>query len=394
MLKQALIFKNLGLKRKLIIKSDVLRYQGIFLGHPIIGPRQLNLHVTNVCDRKCIFCWYNSPLVSKKDAPRHMNFGVIKRLILDCKEMNIGTINLEGGEITLYPEINKLFLLIKSAGFRLITYSHLAFSGNHLDYLRFADSINVNLSASNKDSYIDIHGDNKFQQVIKNLYSLYKLKREYGKPEIILSFIITELNYKQIKKFIGLAKKLHVDKIKFKLHIATKELQQLVLTENSFMRLRKMLSCLLKQDLKIKNNLMQIYNIITNDNFLKNRFYLNWTNRHNDRYFYYYAFPGNRINCFIGWFYSLIDEKGRVIAPCDNVGVCIAGNIHKESFKHIWYNSYKFKKIRNESMNEIDIRQKKWNECRYCGYVALNKKMLSVIKTINPKFFLKNIVKE
>jgi len=239
-----------------------------------------------------------------------------------------------------------------------------------------------------------MHGDSKFQDVLRNLDILYKIKKKYGGPKIILSFIITEFNYKEIEKFVILAKKLHVDQLKFKLHIATKEMQQLVLTEKSFLQLKKMLTFLLKKDLKIKNNLLNIYNIITDDHFLKNRFYLNWTSRHNDRYFYYYAFPGNRINCFVGWFYSLIDEKGRVIAPCDNVGVCVAGNINKESFKQIWYNSYKFKKIRTESMNGIDIRQKKWHECRYCGYVALNEKMLSVIKTINPGFFLKNIVKK
>ena len=378
-------------KKILIKKRDILRYQGIFLGRPIIGPRQLHLHITNVCDRKCIFCWYNSPLVSKKESPRHIDFEVLKRLILDCKDMNIETINLEGGEITLHPEMKKVFLLIKSLRFRLITYSHLAFNKKHLDYLRFADLINVNLSASNKKSYEAIHGDNKFQQVIRNLYSLDAIKKKDGKPKIILSFIITELNYKEIEKFISLAQKLHADRLKFKLHKATKELQQLVLTKSSFTRLRKMLSCLLKKDLKIKNNLMQIFNIIKDDNFLKNRFYLNRTNRHNDRYFYYYAFPGNRINCFIGWFYALIDEMGRVIAPCDNVGVCIAGNINKESFKSIWYRSHKFQKIRTESMNEIDIREKKWHECRYCSNVDLNKKMLSMIKTINPTFFLKNI---
>jgi MoaA/NifB/PqqE/SkfB family radical SAM enzyme len=379
-------------KKIKLTKLDILRLKGIINNRPIIGPREVNIHINNACQRKCIFCWYFSPLVSWKEEQSQLPLPIVKNIVSDCAKMKVQTINFEGGEVTLYPHLKEAFQLVKSKGFRLITYSHLAFPDSYLETMKMADSINVNLSASSSESCQRMHGDNQFNQVINNLICLNRFKTVSGKPDILLSFIITELNYHEIEDYIRLADRLKVKQIKFKLHIATKEMKQLVITEKSTVKLKRIISRIIKKDIKIKNNLDYINSIISADGFLKKQISIDWSNRHNDRLFYYKAFPKNKIHCFVSWFYSLIDVTGRVIAPCDNTGYCVAGNVYKDHFSKIWFDSDEFKRIRNESMARIDIRQKKWYECRYCGHANFNIAITGILKKINPGLI--NIAKD
>lgn len=369
-------------------KFDLIRIKGIIKKQNLLGPRSINIHITNACGRRCLFCWYYSPFVTKKNKIEYLGFTKLKQLLYDCKEIHTQTIYLEGGEITLYPRIKEIFYLINSLGLKLNVYSHLAFDKKHLEYLKLADLINVNLSAVNEDSYRIIHGKGHFgfNQVVKNLFLISKLKKTFQKTKIILTFIITELNYQEIEKFIRLAEELNVEELRLELHIATKEMKQLVLTPQSLDNLKKIIYSLLNRKFRIKNNLINLYKIINSKSFLKNCFSFSWSLKHNDRYFYYNVIGKNKTNCFLGWFYSFIDEKGQVIAPCDNIGVCIAGNIYEEPFKNIWFNSDKFKKIRDESLGGIDVSKKKWFECKYCGYTNFNKRISSFIKKIHPGF--------
>lgn len=114
-------------KKIKLTKLDILRLKGIINNRPIIGPREVNIHINNACQRKCIFCWYFSPLVSWKEEQSQLPLPIVKNIVSDCAKMKVQTINFEGGEVTLYPHLKEAFQLVKSKGFRLITYSHLAF---------------------------------------------------------------------------------------------------------------------------------------------------------------------------------------------------------------------------------------------------------------------------
>ena len=367
-------------------KFDIVRLKGLLTDRPIIGPRAVNIHLNNICRRKCIFCWYFSPLVTWKDKPRQLSFAVLKKLICDCAKMGVQTMNLEGGEVTLYPRLKDAFLLVKSKNMKLAVYSHLDCPKKHIDYLKIADSISVNLSAYDRRSYRVIHGDDHFNQVVDNLRLLNSFKIKGAGPRITLSFIIMDINCLEIEKFIDFAVRLRVEEVRFKLFTATVEMKQLVLSEDSSKKLKKIILNILSRGTKVKHNLEDIYKTMSAHDFLKNRSSLDWAPNHNDRYFYYKIYSKKKISCFVGWFYALIDESGRVIAPCDNIGVCIAGNIYKDSLRKIWFDSPAFKKIRAESMTAINIRQKKWYECRYCSYANFNTAIAAYINKICPGF--------
>jgi MoaA/NifB/PqqE/SkfB family radical SAM enzyme len=360
-------------------KKDRVRLKGILRRKPLLGPRSVNLHLTNVCDRRCIFCWYYSPLVSRTCKAQHLEFDKARILLNDCRVMGVRTINVEGGEINLYPRIKDFFALAKSLDFRLECYSHLAFGRAALGYLKDADLIRVNLSASDQKSYRIMHGKSGFDQVIENLARLRAFKKERGLPEISLSFIITESNFDLLEHFFNLADKLRVDRVTCKLLSATQEMKSLILSEPSRMRLKDILFRLLKKEIPFRNNLKKIAQIIAAADFLKNKRAMNWGIRHNDRLFYYSAWRGWKARCFVGWFYAFIDERGRVIAPCDNVGFCVPGNINRQSFRDIWFDAPQYAKMRQEAMTQIDISKDKWLECRYCGNVDFNEEVLQAL---------------
>ena len=93
--------------------------------------------------------------------------------------------------------------------------------------------------------------------------------------------------------------------------------------------------------------------------------------------------PQDTLRCYTGWFNALINEKGQVVAPCDNIGVCIAGNVHRQSFRDIWFHSRKFQKVRRDALKGIDIRKDPWRECRYCGHAVLNKSVDAVLSRMD-----------
>jgi len=355
---------------------DRTRLSSIIRNNPTVGPRMCNIHVNNICERKCNFCWYFSPLVSKRERPRQLPFDALKRLILDCARLKVQTINFEGGEITLYPHLTEAFKLTKLLQLKIQAYSHLAYPHTSLNPMFLADIINVNLSSSSTESYAAIHGNTKFNFVIKNIRLLKRLAKP---PAITLTFIITEQNYQEISDYMELAARLQVDAVKFKLHTATEELKSLVISPRAKRYLQESIPRITKSTHKVKHNLPRILGLISMPEFGKNCFSLPRAFNHNDRHFYYKSFPGNKIKYYVAWFYTLIDERGRVIAPCDNVGVCITGNILKQPFRKIWLHSKKLEKIRRESMEKIDITKKRWYECRYCSYVEFNHMITSTL---------------
>jgi MoaA/NifB/PqqE/SkfB family radical SAM enzyme len=361
------------------LKSERLRLKGILSGKPLIGPRAVNIHLTNACDRKCCFCWYFSPMVSWYEKRIDMDLKVLRKVVRDCARMGVEEVNLEGGEVVLYPHVAEVFRMVHAQGMKLAAYTHLAYGPEHLEYLRLADRLSVNLSATTEKSYLRIHGADRFKDVIRNLRMLTAMRKKSGAPAIVLTFIINERNYKEIGAFLELAETLKVARVSFRLFEATSEMAPLVLSPRSAISLRRILAKAIAAKYRVVNNLLRIQEVVCREGFLKHRAVMERTERNNDRLFYYHASAQEKFRCYTGWFNALINEKGQVVAPCDNIGICIAGNVNRRSFKDIWFNSKKFQKVRRDALRGVDITRPRWRECRYCGHVALNKSIDSVL---------------
>ena len=354
---------------------DMLRVRSSILGRPLIGPMSINIHIIQACDRKCAFCWYFSPLVKNPPQRKLLDYKVLEQTLEDCQEIGVDEINLEGGEVVLYPHCEETFRKVKDLGMRLIAYSHLDFESKHLHYLALADQLTVNLSAITADLYKRVHGKSSgtLHNLLSHLDLLLNLRQKYGKPRIVLTFIVYKENYKQLRAFLDLAQEREVDKVIVRFFKATQEMRELMFTKDELEQLRATVEEALKIPYTFKNNLQSLWHIVNNSGMFEEVVSIDHAPMHNDRLFFYDATGGEKTPCNIGWFYSHIDEHGQVLAPCDSVGVCIAGNIYERSFKDIWFdNDYMHETLREASAG-IHTCSSKWKECRHCSYVLVNK---------------------
>ncbi len=355
--------------------KEMLRAKSALLGRPLIGPQSINIHAIQACDRKCAFCWYFSPLVSSPPKRVMLEWDVLKGVIEDCAEMGVDEVNLEGGEIVLYPHAEKSFRLVKELGMQLRAYSHLDFDSKHLRYLCLADRLIVNFSAMTEESYLRVHGkkSGSMANLLKNLDRLLVARRKYGKPKIVLTFITYEHNYKELPAMLKLAQERDVDRVFVRLFKATKEMKELVLSKEAMAEILETVETALKAGYTFDHNLQNVRNIIVHGHPNEHIVELTPTPMNNDRLFVYDSTGGETINCQVGWFYSFLDETGRVIAPCDSVGVCVSGNVNERRFKDIWFDNDRVHELLREASAGIHTCSKKWQECRYCSYVPVNK---------------------
>jgi len=370
-------------------KKDYLRIYGIIKNKVVIGPKTVNIHLNNYCNYKCLFCWYHSPLVkSNYKRKKELDFGILKRVIDECAEMGVEEISLESeGETFLYPKIIELISYIKSKGMKVGAYTNGFFENIDIENLKDVDWLAVNLSAGTERTYRVLQAGgraNAFRKVIKNLMHICALTKRYGKPKVWIVYIITELNYKEIEKIIKICAKLCIRYVKFKLIEATTETKMLMPSKSAIEFLKNAILKIKTKKYPLSHNLDEILSIISQQDFLKNCYGIEKTDLHNDRYFYFHNTQCEQYKCYIPWFKSYIDIEGRVIAPCDNGGMFIMGNIKNESFKDIWF-SKKYMEIRIRAKTELDLKDKIWQQCRYCTNTRFNKNIYELIKNIEKR---------
>lgn len=354
---------------------DILRAKSSLLGRPLIGPQSVNIHVIQACDRKCAFCWYFSPLISSPPKRVVLDYKVLEGVIEDCHEIGVDEINLEGGEVVLYPFAEQTFRKVKDLGMRLKVYSHLDFDSKHLRYLCLADLLVVNLSAMTEASYRRVHGkvSGSLANLVKHLDRLLVSRRRYGKPEIVLTFIVYDHNYKEMPAFLALAQQRGVDEVYIRFFKPTQEMKTLMFSRDSLAELLDIVETAQAAGYTFRHNFESLRNIIVHGRQFENMVTLTPTATNNDRLLAYDATGGEKINCHVGWFRSYIDENGQVVAPCDGVGVCVAGNVNQRRFKDIWFDNDFLHETLNEASRGIHSCSSKWRECRHCSYVPFNK---------------------
>ena len=352
---------------------DALRLRSAITGKPLIGPKSVNIHITSSCNYKCEFCWYFSPFVKDQPKRKILDYKVLEGVLEDCQEIGVDEINFEGGEVTLYPYWGQAFRKVKDLGMRLIAYSHLDCSAELLPGLSYADQLTVNFSAITEETFKRVHGKHvSMSRVLKNMDRLLAMRDKCGKPKIVLSFVVYDHNYQELAGFLDMAKERMVDKVVVRFFKPTEEMRQLFFSKDALVSLRQVVETALQKQYGFKHDLQHLQHILSNGKLFDNVDSLPHSPMHNDRLLFYDS-TGGSINCNVGWFYANIDEKGRVVAPCDNVGVCVAGNVNERRFKDIWFENDFLHDTLKEASRGIHTCSSKWKECRYCSYVSMNK---------------------
>lgn len=126
---------------------------------------ELDLHITNRCNMRCIHCCYSSGELSMDE----MSLDDIEQLILDAKSLGAKHLDIFGGEPTLREDLIDVVKLASSLELKveLLTNGFLVNEGR-LDHLLNAglDSVGVSLDGTKPEIYSKIRRVNCVDKVI------------------------------------------------------------------------------------------------------------------------------------------------------------------------------------------------------------------------------------
>lgn len=305
------------LKRRL-----VLRFKGVEARQPLIGPATVQLHLTDLCNLACQYCYYYGPgSTHRPTGKNHLPFDMFVRVVDDCVDLQVDTIYLSGqGDPTLHPRFYEMLDHLQQKPLSVTIYSNGTFPSERCRDILKADRIVINLGEADRASYRALQGKDLFMRVIKNIRELARLRPQLNpnfRMEVI--FIATRLNAASQVRTENLVRKLGADFIR-------KTVAEI--SEHN-------------QHIKLPDHEDQI------------------------------ELPGDWPPCYHGWFYSAIKLNGDVNVCCFMQRLTI-GNVFTTSFKDIW-GSDAYSRARGSALTGDTFRN--YHECINCRVAWRNKEI-------------------
>lgn len=301
-------------------------------------PTQLQFHLTNFCNLKCIFCPTRS-LVPGEQLKIENELSTEKWLdvIEQAVKLRIEEFHLCGGGEPFFF-LEKCLLVMKKIK-EYDKYGEVITNGTFLTpkvsetLVRIGwDKIYISLDAPDARTQNFLRGSNCFHRIIKNVKSLVELKKRYrkDKPRIAFHMVICNRNYRSVPQMLELAKKVGIDEVLLNaLNVWKEEIRKLQLNEKEEDELKKILVSLLKDKPEVDTNL---------EEFLAFEFYRSANIMDRKLKDMVRTIRGNGLSkapCFYPWYNISIFADG-VVQPCfipQNVGE----NIKEKSLREIWF---------------------------------------------------------
>ncbi|MCR5260413.1 MAG: SPASM domain-containing protein [Candidatus Gastranaerophilales bacterium] len=168
-------------------------------------PFKVGIHADLKCNVKCIFCrdeYVNEPYLTYKHSKL-----IDSTYIPMLKNAKLLILNGDGELFVskfykdLIPKVASTYPDIK---FELLTNGLLC-DEKHIEQFGLTDRMGlvmVSIHAATEETYNKIVIGSDFKKVIKNIEYLAKLKKEERLGELILSYVVCSLNYKELPEFI------------------------------------------------------------------------------------------------------------------------------------------------------------------------------------------------
>ena len=180
-----------------------------------ISPIKIDMGITTGCNAACKFCFGQFIGKSSMKNAIHLDKKILYNLFKDCRDLGIKAISLAGeGENTIHPDFYEILEYAKEFGIDLgIATNMIKLNKNRVkEFLEAFVWIKINLSASNRKTYKEIHGVDVFDDVIENIRGLVRVKREYNlKTTIGMQIVVIGDNTNEIIPLAKLGKELGVD---------------------------------------------------------------------------------------------------------------------------------------------------------------------------------------
>ncbi|MBM3250565.1 MAG: radical SAM protein, partial [Candidatus Omnitrophica bacterium] len=208
--------------------DNYLDIVGIFHGtNAFKGPSHVQIDLTNDCNNNCIGCWCNSPLLEEKMLPpeakrQTMPFGLVQEVLDELAFLGTKEIYFSGGgEPFMHPEIMEVLAYTKRKGFDCCVNTNFTLLNKEKVRQLIdigVDHLNVSTWAGNPKTYAATHpnkSEETFLEMIENLKFINHTKRK--KPHIKLYNVIFNMNYRELKEMIALAKETKSESVEFTL---------------------------------------------------------------------------------------------------------------------------------------------------------------------------------
>lgn len=158
--------------------------------------KRCTITVNRACNLRCRWCYAKDTAFSKKD---DITIETFERIVNFCKEGNIESICLIGGEPTVYPNI--FLLLDRLKGYKVSIVSNgILFENDKIcrKYVEYGvRNFSISIKAANAHDYLETTGKNAFYNVIKAINNLMALG-----ANVSVSYVITDDNVNSIKDFV------------------------------------------------------------------------------------------------------------------------------------------------------------------------------------------------
>lgn len=355
--------------------------------YSMIGPKSIQLEITNVCNLRCTMCdRWKWDLASKKELTNDHFFSLFDEL------SSLGTqhILISGGEPLLRKGFQDLIRYITQKGIKVTVITNGVFLTEDIATVLIESDATtiISLDGSNEETYSKIRGrTGLFSSILKNIATLVRLRDMNKKGYISIHFVIQKHNLNDAIPFFDLGKKLRVNTISYGIvhgpHIPERDVG---FNEENYSKLKTTIETLLElkqkeQDIQIdlRTELIAIYNNQIQLPALKSGLLVAE------------LFRENPVPCLSLNYWALIDAFGDVYPCCyayfDNLDYKSAqslrdrfcfGNIRETPFQKIWM-SEKFNLFR-QSMNPVKIDLYR-SACGNCGsYYFFKEKWDSICK--------------
>ena len=177
-------------------------------------PKIIHLNYDYTCSQRCIFCRDEIKRLNKKEEYFY-NLNIDSKIIPLLKNAEILSLNGNGEVFDSYH--SKLVIkkvTEKYPNLKLELWSNgINITEENIIKLNIKDKIktvHISVNAGTEKTYKKIFRSNNFNRVKQNIIYLTNLKAQNRIEDIHLSFVINEVNYRDMKKFMQFAKDLDV----------------------------------------------------------------------------------------------------------------------------------------------------------------------------------------
>lgn len=375
-------------KESYFVEKEMLRALGPVCKDAFIGPRNILLNLSGICNTDCIYCRKFSPLIDADERSKYVkgnqfiDVDIVREALIDAKKIGTENVLIVGeGEPTIYPNFEEVIKTIKTNGMKFNLSTNGMLVDKYIPHLidDSCGAITVSMSFASRETFrrirpnTDVSHMDTIERNIRKMVSRKK-ERKLSAPEIICLHVINKYNYKEIISMYEKTKSLGADAIWFQLvHLGDFSYTALKLSDDEMDEIEESLSTVKRY---------------CNENGIKFYSFIDFEIKHYDRDSGDWSKEGLvKQGCYVGWYFAFLDLRQAVSFCC---GMKIVALLNREKrFKELWYSDI-YRRFRNNAVimhreNWLDLYGKPLYDkfCDSCDNHDQNGEMISLLEKYN-----------